>query len=135
MLICFNYQFIKSLNFVLRNYTVYVNLLWNIGICTYYLLFSIQFFWNLKLWINKWEVGSTQLFWLIDIQQLLHLKALINVLTENRKSTSYPADECAILKKKLLSANKILREKLADMSTPHEDNGAYLRASYHTAVS
>lgn len=53
----------------------------------------------------------------------------------DRKSTSYPADECAILKKKSLSANKILREKLADMSTPHEDNGAYLRASYHTAVS
>lgn len=57
------------------------------------------------------------------------------MLTENRKSTSYPADECAILKKKSLSANKILQEKLADMSTPHEDNGAYLRASYHTAVS
>lgn len=133
MLICFNYQFIKSLNFVLRNYTVYVNLLWNIGICTYYILFSIQFFWNLKLWINKWEVGSTQLFWPIDIQQLLHLKALINVLTENQLATLQMSVQ--YWKKKSLSANKILREKLADMSTPHEDNGAYLRASNHTAVS
>lgn len=133
MLICFNYQFIKSLNFVLRNYTVYVNLLWNIGICTYYLLFSIQFFWNSKLWINKWEVGSTQLFWPIDIQQLLHLKALINVLTENQLATLQMSVQ--YWKKKSLSANKILREKLADMSTPHEDNGAYLRASNHTAVS
>lgn len=63
------------------------------------------------------------------------MKVLINVLIENRKLISYFVDECVILKKKLLSVNKILREKLVDMSILYEDNGVYFRVSYYIVVS
>lgn len=63
------------------------------------------------------------------------MKVLINLLIENRKLISYFVDECVILKKKLLSVNKILREKLVDMSILYEDNGVYFRVSYYIVVS
>lgn len=63
------------------------------------------------------------------------MKVLINVLIENRKLISYFVDECVILKKKLLSVNKILWEKLVDMSILYEDNGVYFRVSYYIVVS
>lgn len=63
------------------------------------------------------------------------MKVLINVLIENRKLISYFVDECVILKKKLLSVNKILREKLVDMSILYEDNGVYFRVSNYIVVS
>lgn len=63
------------------------------------------------------------------------MKVLINVLIENRKLISYFVDECVILKKKLLSVNKILREKLVDMSILYEDNGVYFRVSYYIVIS
>lgn len=63
------------------------------------------------------------------------MKVLINVLIENRKLISYFVDECVILKKKLLCVNKILWEKLVDMSILYEDNGVYFRVSYYIVVS
>lgn len=39
------------------------------------------------------------------------------------------------IEKKLLSVNKILREKLVDMSILYEDNGVYFRVSYYIVVS
>lgn len=63
------------------------------------------------------------------------MKVLINVLIENRKLINYFVDECVILKKKLLSVNKILWEKLVDMSILYEDNGVYFRVSNYIVVS
>lgn len=74
------------------------------------------------------------LIFLIDWYLVIVIFESINKCVD-RKLISYFVDECVILKKKLLSVNKILREKLVDMSILYEDNGVYFRVSNYIVVS